>query len=185
MRFGDLADAVSGYLDEVKKLADDQRETAAAQAKLLSAHVFRLAADPNKLKAPPAALKPVPRFDFSPMETAVAHLRRSANAYDSSMAARAANLPPQDAARLFVLVGEAEQALAPEAGLPGRPWYRNLVYAPGRLTGYSAKTLPGIREAIEEQRWKDAKRYIAVTAAALDAAADHLDSARRLVSPNP
>lgn len=185
MRFGDLADAVSGYLDDVKKLADERRETAAVQAKLLSAHVFRLAADPNKVKAPPAALKPVPRFDFARMESAVAHLRGSASSYDAAVALRAPHLPPQDAARLFVLISDAEQALAPEAGLPGRPWYRNLVYAPGRLTGYSAKTLPGIREAIEEQRWKDAKRYIAITAAALDAAADRLDSARRVVLPNP
>ena len=183
-RFTDLANAVSGYLDEVKRLAEDRRATAAAQAKLLSAHVFRLAADPDKLQAPPAALKPVPRFNFAPMAMAVAHLRHSAKSYDGAVTARTVNLPPQESDRLFRLVGEAEQALAPVAGLPGRPWYRNLVYAPGRLTGYSAKTLPGIREAIEEQRWKDAKRYIMVTATALDAAADRLDSARQLVVSN-
>lgn len=182
-RFGDLAHALSGYLDEVKKLADERRETAAAQAKLLSAHVFRLAADPERLKAPPAALKPVPRFDFAPMEAAVAHLQRSAKSYDAATA-RAVNLPPQEVERLFRLISEAEQALAPEIGLPGRPWYRNLVYAPGRLTGYSAKTLPGIREAIEEQRWKDAKRYIPITAGAIDSAADRLDAARQLVVSN-
>jgi N-acetylated-alpha-linked acidic dipeptidase len=183
-RFDDLADAVSGYLEEVKRLADERRETAVAQAKLLSAHVFRLAADPDKLKAPPATLRPVPRFNFAPMETALAHLRRSANSYDAAVTAHAANLPLEDSGRLFSLVGEAEQALAPDVGLPGRPWYRNLVYAPGRLTGYSAKTLPGIREAVEEQRWEDAKRYIEITAAALDAAAERLDSARHLALSN-
>ncbi len=184
-RFGDLADAVSGYLGEVKRLADDRREMAAAQARLLRAHVFRLAADPDRLKVPPAALKPVPRFEFRPMEAAVAHFRRSAKSYDDAIAVHATILPPQESDRLFKLVSEAEQALAPEAGLPGRPWYRNVVYAPGRLTGYSAKTLPGIREAIEEQRWNDVKRYVAITAAALDSAADRLDSARRIASPKP
>ena len=182
-RFGALADAVSGYLDEVKKLAQERRETAAAQERLLSAHVFRLAADPDRLKVPPAALKPVPKFNFAPMEAAVAHLRRSAKSYDAAVSSRGSGLPPQESERLFRLVSEAEQALAPDAGLPGRPWYRNVIYAPGRLTGYSAKTLPGIREGIEEQRWNNVKRYIAITAGALDAAADRLDAARRVASP--
>lgn len=184
-RFSDLADALSGYLDDVKRVADERREAAAAQAKLLSAHVFRLASDPDRLKAPPAPLEPVPRFDFVPLEMAAAHFRQSAKLYDAAATAHAADLPPEDGERLFTLASEAEQAFAPETGLPGRPWYRNLIFAPGRLTGYSAKTLPGIREAIEDQRWKDAKRYIAITAAALDAAAGRLDSARGLASPNP
>jgi N-acetylated-alpha-linked acidic dipeptidase len=119
------------------------------------------------------------------MEMAAAHLRRRASSYDAAVAAHSANLLLQDTDRLFVRVSEAEEALAPEAGLRGRPWYRNLVYAPGRLTGDSAKTLPGIREAIEEQRWKDARRYIALTAAALDTAADRLDSARAWLCQNP
>lgn len=183
-RFGDLADTLSDDLDQVKKLADDRRETAAAQAKLFNAHIFRLAADPAKIKAPPSRLKPVPGFDFAPMERAVGRLKRSAREYDDAIAANAADMPAGDAGQLFRLVGQAEQALAPDAGLPGRPWYRNLIYAPGRLTGYSAKTLPGIREAIEEQRWKDVNRYVAITAAAVDEAADRLDLARRLISSN-
>jgi N-acetylated-alpha-linked acidic dipeptidase len=50
-----------------------------------------------------------------------------------------------------------------------------LVYAPGRYTGYEAKTLPGIREAIEERRWSDANRYAKLTADALNAYSDRLD----------
>jgi hypothetical protein len=74
-----------------------------------------------------------------------------------------------------------DQTLAPEVGLPGRPWYKNLVYAPGRLTGYGAKTLPGVREAIEERRWSEANRYIRLTADALDAYSARLDQARGVV----
>ena len=52
-----------------------------------------------------------------------------------------------------------------------------MIYAPGMLTGYGAKTLPGVREAIEDRRWAEATDYIARTAAALDAASAKLDEA--------
>jgi N-acetylated-alpha-linked acidic dipeptidase len=71
----------------------------------------------------------------------------------------------------------AEQALTDPHGLPGRPWYVNLAYAPGVLTGYGAKTLPGIREAIEGRRWAEASEFIGRTAAALNALSDRLDQA--------
>ena len=72
---------------------------------------------------------------------------------------------------------DIDQTLAVDAGLPGRPWYRNLVYAAGRYTGYGAKTLPGVREAIEEGRWDDAVRYIDLTAQALNAYSRRLEEA--------
>ena len=68
------------------------------------------------------------------------------------------------------------------SGLPGRPGTRTSIYAPGRLTGYGAKTLPGVREAIEQQRWADADRYIKLTAAALNAYSDTLDQATAILS---
>ncbi|RYG22761.1 folate hydrolase, partial [bacterium] len=68
-----------------------------------------------------------------------------------------------------------EQAMTVERallgpGLPGRPWYRHTLYAPGLLTGYGVKTIPGVREAIESRRWKEAEEQAKVVAAALDAA---------------
>jgi len=72
--------------------------------------------------------------------------------------------------------------LAPDSGLPGRPWYKNLIYAPGHLTGYSAKTLPGIREAIEDERWRDVDLYISVTAAALNSYSDKLETGTRVIT---
>ena len=76
---------------------------------------------------------------------------------------------------------DIDQTLAIDEGLPGRPWYRNLVYAAGRFTGYGAKTLPGVREAIEEGRWDDAVRYVGLTARALDAYSDRLDQAAKVL----
>ena len=75
-----------------------------------------------------------------------------------------------------------DQTLAIDTGLPGRPWYRNLVYAAGRFTGYGAKTLPGVREAIEEGRWADADRYAGLTAGVLNAYSDRLDQATKVLN---
>jgi N-acetylated-alpha-linked acidic dipeptidase len=76
-----------------------------------------------------------------------------------------------------------DQTLAPEnVGLPGRDWYKNLVYAPGRYTGYEAKTLPGVREAIEDRRWSDANRYAKLTADALNAYSDRLNAATAVLN---
>jgi N-acetylated-alpha-linked acidic dipeptidase len=66
------------------------------------------------------------------------------------------------------------------AGLPGRPWFKNLVYAPGTLSGYGTKTLPGVREGIKQERFDDAVRYIALAAGVLNANSDHLDHATAL-----
>jgi N-acetylated-alpha-linked acidic dipeptidase len=75
-----------------------------------------------------------------------------------------------------------DQTLAPPVGLPQRPWFRNLIYAPGRYTGYGAKTLPGITEAIEEERWADANAYARLTADALNAYSGRLDEATALLN---
>jgi N-acetylated-alpha-linked acidic dipeptidase len=62
---------------------------------------------------------------------------------------------------------QAERALTSSDGLIGRPWYKHLIYAPGFYTGYGVKTMPGIRESIEQHQWKDVDREIERVAAAL------------------
>ena len=91
----------------------------------------------------------------------------------------AAALSPDAKARnCAALMLTLDQTLAPDnVGLPGRPWFRNLIYAPGRFTGYGAKTLPGVREAIEDERFDDADKYSKLTADALNAYSDRLDQA--------
>ena len=102
-------------------------------------------------------------------------------AYDRAYAAQGAALPPDRRAKLNALLANIDQLLLDDTGLPGRPWFRNMVYAPGRFTGYGAKTLPGVREAIEERRFDDANAYAVRTAKVLDAYAVRLDRARALV----
>jgi N-acetylated-alpha-linked acidic dipeptidase len=78
---------------------------------------------------------------------------------------------------------DIDQLLLDDRGLPGRPWFKNLVYAPGTLTGYGAKTLPGVREAIEQRRWDDARTYVGRTASVLEAYANRLDQVAALGRP--
>jgi N-acetylated-alpha-linked acidic dipeptidase len=179
---GNFYDAVARYYAEIKKLAGNKHEAADTQAKLLSDRVFELAADPTRTSGAPTPLKPVPKFEFAPLENVIERLRKSAHAYDDAFAKNAAKLSPQARAHLLDLMRTIDQTLAPNAGLPGRPWFKNLVYAPGRYTGYGAKTLPGVREAIEDERWDDANKYAKITADALNAYSGRLDQATAVLN---
>jgi len=181
-RMGDFADTIALLLTDVKKLADDRRDAASAQAAMLEDKAFHLAADPTRTSGDPTPLQAVPKFDFKPLETAVAKLKKSATAYDAALAKHGATLSPERLAQLQGLMLTIDQTLASDVGLPGRPWYRNLIYAPGRFTGYGAKTLPGIREGIEDERFDDAKKYIALTADALTAYSARLDEATKVLN---
>jgi len=68
-----------------------------------------------------------------------------------------------------------EQALIDSDGLPTRPWFKHMVYAPGMLTGYGVKTLPGVREALEARRWDEANQYAVITAKVIDHYRHQLD----------
>jgi N-acetylated-alpha-linked acidic dipeptidase len=110
-------------------------------------------------------------LDFGPLTLAIARLTVAAQAYDAALRATlgAPLLPP--AARLSkvdALVMHTERDLLDARGLPGRPWYRHEIYAPGIETGYSAKTMPMIREGIELHRWSDARAGIGIVSSALD-----------------
>jgi N-acetylated-alpha-linked acidic dipeptidase len=176
-----FAAAVTQYFTEVKKLAGDRREAAEKQKAMLADHVFALAADPTISHADPVPLAAVPVFDFAPMDTAIAALGKSAAAYDAALAANGARLSPAQKAKLQGLMQGIGQTVLVDAGLPGRDWYKNMISAPGRFTGYGAKTLPGIREAIEEERWADVPTYVRLTAGALDAYRARLDQATALL----
>jgi len=180
---GDFADAAAQYVSELKTLASNMRKAADAQKKLLAANAYALAADPTKPHANPPPLAPVPDFDFSPLDRAVAGLRKSAAAYDAALAARGAGLSADKLARLQEVMRNLDRTLLFHGGLPGRgTWYQNLIYAPGRYSGYGASTMPGVREPLEEERWADAARYIGLTAGVLNAYGAQLDKATAILN---
>ncbi|HEX3675083.1 MAG TPA: M28 family peptidase [Rhizomicrobium sp.] len=180
---GDFAETIASYVTELKKLADDKREAQQVQAKLLADNVFALRADPTKSSGAPDALIVVPKIDFAPLDAASARLKKSADAYDVAFAKNAAGLSPDRRARLMAVMQTLDQTLAPEnIGLPGRTWYKNMVYAPGRLTGYGAKTLPAVREGLEDEHYAEAAKYVVITAGVLDAYSAHLDQATAVLN---
>jgi N-acetylated-alpha-linked acidic dipeptidase len=180
-RFGDFAETVGRYLTEVKKLEADRRTEDEKRAKLSRDGAFRLASDPLKPVGAPEAEAATPHVELAALENAVDRLKASAAAYDAAYAARGASLTAEQRGKLNGLLADIDQLLLDPRGLPGRPWFRNLVYAPGRFTGYGAKTLPGVREAIEERRFDDANEYAGRTAKVLDAYSARLDQARAVV----
>ena len=174
-RYGDFAATVQRYIGEVKKLATDQREKDRTLRALTGDGVFKLSSNPDDPTTAPEVKAITPLIDTLPLEDAADHLARAAHAADATLE-RLATLPPASQTRILTLLRDIDQLLTDPTGLPTRPWFRNLVYAPGTLTGYGAKTLPGVREAIEQRRFGDAVAYVGRTAAVLNAYADRLDA---------
>ena len=185
LQFGGFADTVGGYLDELHQLADEKRKKADDLAKLLDKKAFQLAADPTRVVLPPEREPEVPYLDFAPLDNAVARLKKSAKAYDDAQGKSLAAATPLSVAKrkeLDAQLQSIEQTLTSERGLPGRDWYKHLIYAPGLLTGYGVKTVPGVREAIDDNRWPEANEYVTITANALGAYSDRLDKATALLN---
>jgi len=184
LQFSDAAEVLDGYLHELHQLAFDQGEHAQSLAQLRQARAFELASDPTRPLGAPAAEPEVPYLNFAALDDAMAHMKRAARAYDAALAdavARATPLGLAQRAQLDTLLQGLEQTLTSDDGLPGRAWYRHLIYAPGLYTGYGAKTMPGVREAIEQSHWDDKLQYIGITARAIDSYCDRLDAATALL----
>ena len=178
VRFSDLATTVNRYVGEVKTLAAERRKQDETRAALISSGAFKLASDPRAPVAAPAAVQTTPFIELAPLDNAAAKLTASAKAFDAAYAAKGATLSPAARAKLNAQLLSIDQQLLIPEGLPMRPWYKHSLYAPGRFTGYGAKTLPGVREAIEERRFADANRYTVLTAQAIERYAAQLDAAR-------
>jgi N-acetylated-alpha-linked acidic dipeptidase len=174
--YSDLASDVSEYIDQVQKLAADQREKDRALVDLRRDGDFKLSSSPTDPTTAPPDEGITPLIDMRALQNASYHLTRAAAAADG-MLAHEDKLPPATQARINGALMTIDQLLLDPAGLPGRSWYKNLASAPGMLTGYGAKTLPGVREAIEQRRWDDARTYVGRTAAVIEAYANRLDQA--------
>jgi len=172
-QFGDFSDTVRTYIDELKKLDAGQRAEIVERNQELDEGAYAAAADPRvKSVAPPRDPVP-PHLNFAPLENGIDALSRSAQKFD---AARSKATPANVQAVNAKLI-ESERRLTDSAGLPGRPWFRHMIYAPGFYTGYGVKTIPGVREAIEQKRWQEAEEQIQRAGGILTREADLLDEA--------
>lgn len=175
--FTNLADNVAKYAGEVTALADQMREETVRHNDLVAANAFALAADPTRSYFAPKAKDPVPDLDFAPLNEALATLQSSAGAYDAALSENGTNLDAPSRQALNNILQRVEQAMMRTEGVPGRSWFRHFIYAPGYYTGYGVKTLPGVREAIEQRDWETAKEQIGVTSDVLEKVAAEIDRA--------
>ena len=153
--FTDLADTLNRYADEIEKL--------------------------EKQMAPPNPI------DLTPMTNAIAALKESADQYEAALAKASANggsaLDKRGAQDKLLnhLLYTSERKLTSEDGLPRRGWYKHQIYAPGFYTGYGVKTIPGVREALEQKNWTEAEKEIKVVRDSLMSMSAQIDAARKLL----
>jgi N-acetylated-alpha-linked acidic dipeptidase len=182
LRFGNLVASVKRYSDEVTALADSLRRTTETRNRLLRMNAYALADDPREKRVPPDSQATVPYFAFAPLQNALARLERAADAYDGAVAgALATGVPPGRAAEIDRALAETERRLVLPEGLPRRPWYRHQIYAPGFYTGYGVKTLPGIREGLEERKFDEAAEHIGHVASAIERVSEAVERAAALL----
>jgi N-acetylated-alpha-linked acidic dipeptidase len=184
LEFTAFSDAVDKYFEEITKLAADMREETERQNKLIADKTYEEYNDPAEGLAIPAAKDAVPFLNFAPLQNALLRVRKSAAEFDGvrkdlESATRVLSVEAQKSLDA-VLLG-TERALTREEGLPRRPWYKHQIYAPGFYTGYGVKTLPGVREAIEQRDWKEAARQVDLLAGTLGRFANQIDMAVALV----
>ncbi|MBN9350598.1 MAG: M28 family metallopeptidase [Chitinophagaceae bacterium] len=156
-RYSHLTNTVEEYNNQLKNLITNKRASDAVQNKMVSKNIFQLANDPKNHFNYPGMNAPVPYLDFSPLDNALQQLKEVTDTltikYNKDIAKGKANQP------LNNILSHAEQHLLGN-GLPLRPWYKHVLYAPGMYTGYGVKTMPGIRESIEQNEWSQAQEQI-------------------------
>lgn len=170
--FSNVYTTIAGYAKELENKLDDMRETTAIENKLIGENFYGIAADTAMHIMPPTIKNEVPYLDFSAMQNALAMLKKSTDSLQSKYAG--AENSGQANMALNKLLYTAEQQLLLPAGLPRRGWYKHSIYAPGFYTGYGVKTLPGIREAIEQRNWGEAQQQIVLAAGAVKRLAEKL-----------
>ena len=183
--FTDFADTIHRYVDELEKLLKDKQEEVRERNQELEEGVFTATADPKQTYVPPPREEVPPHLNFAPLENAREALIRSAERYQRAFDQATKNgdmaLSPAAIQSLNAQLLQSERKLANPEGLPGRPWFQHLIYAPGQYTGYGVKTIPGVREAIEQKKWKEADEQIVRAGAALQDEAVLIDSAAQIL----
>ncbi len=176
--FGDFADTVRTYVGEVKKLADTMRTKTKQQNADIADGMYTALADPKHPRVDPVTEPLPPYLNFAPLDQASEDLTAAAMAYDKAFTAHAASAPTA----LNLQLIQSERVLMDPGGLPNRPWFQNMIYAPGFYTGYGVKTLPAVRETIEQKEWGNVDAQVTRTAAAIEREAALLNAAAKALN---
>ncbi len=176
--FTNFAETVGGYVNEITKLTENMRDETKAMNQLISNGTLLAVQDPKETFVMPKPKSEVPYLNFAPLENALARLQESAKNYQN--ATKNKQLAPAMQKQLDKILMNTERTLTNNAGLPRRDWFKHQIYAPGFYTGYGVKTLPGVREAIEQRNWKEAAEQIELASKTIENFAAEIDKATRL-----
>ncbi len=161
-----LVKTIGEYVADVKSSLEIKRNDNEMVNRLIKEKAYELAQDPTLAYAKPKVAAQVPYLDFSKIDNAMASVKITADELKIAIE-KAGSTNVQKRTQLNEILYQSEQKLLNPGGLPRRPWYKHMIYAPGFYTGYGVKTLPGIREGIEESNWKEAQEYINIVASTL------------------
>ena len=164
--FTHFTSVVKKYANEVINLAGSLREDANRHNMLINNGTYALASNPkNNLKVPEKKAS-VPYFNFAPLDNALIILTAQSDNFTKTVNNR--SLSYHSRRNLNTILRNMERALTREHGLPKRPWYKHHIYAPGFYTGYGVKTLPGVREAIEQSEFEQVQAQIDILASVIN-----------------
>jgi N-acetylated-alpha-linked acidic dipeptidase len=180
--FNSFYKTVNDYVGELKTLLDNTRADTEQENKMVADKLFDLAKDPKKGFQSPKLKDAVPYLNFSDLENKMAALKTTAEEFQK-LYANGTQLSTEKRKELNEILFKAERALMNDKGLPRRSWYKHQIYAPGFYTGYGVKTLPGIREGIEERNWKEAQSNIEVVARTMEVYTEQVKQATSIVRP--
>jgi N-acetylated-alpha-linked acidic dipeptidase len=183
--FKNLTDSLDKYFHEIAKLTDEMREETKQKNQLIVDKSFEAVADPAKTFIVPAVKDPVPFLNFAPLQNALAQLRESAANFDklrNEVASGKRTLTLDQQRALDAMLLNSERTLIRNEGLPRRPWFKHQIYAPGFYTGYGVKTLPAVREAIEQRDWKEAEEQVPIVAKVIEHLAEEVGRAAKIVN---
>ncbi len=172
--FTHLYKTIDEYSKDLMSLLQKTRETTEVENQIINSGGYNLGEDPTKKLISPVVKDEVPYLDFSPLQNALEALKKSTDSLKSLYADKIKSNNVSDGFNRSLY--KAEQELLTETGLPRRGWYKHTLYAPGFYTGYGVKTMPGIREAIEQRKWKEAQEQIEVDANAINKLADYFNA---------
>ena len=162
--FSDLFSTVRGYVNDLQRLAENQGNEIRERNRQISEGVFSATSDPRKPLVPPAPEAVPPHLNFASLQNALDAFNQSADHYQRVYAQAGQEggsaLGRASLAQVNLQLLQSERALTDPNGLPGRPWFKHQLYAPGFYTGYGVKTVPALREAIEQKQWSRAEEAI-------------------------
>jgi N-acetylated-alpha-linked acidic dipeptidase len=166
--FTNLGETVQGYVKDLQTLRDTRSEQIVERNRQIEEGLFKFTSDPRNPVTAPQRQLPPPQLNFAPLLNALDSLNHTAARYDRAYNRAVTEGHVANAKSVNERLIQAERALTSTEGLKNRPWYVHMLYAPGFYTGYGVKTIPGVREAIEQGQWQDADREIARAAVALE-----------------